>query len=136
MERPCPGETVTFTCTISSTAHQWRVPSLGISRALTPSSQQSGVISDPPFEFNVTEVVPGTSITSIAIVNITEGLNGTLIMCQDGNLVLPDQTSTISLRGEHLQLLRVHVNWEMETTILCVIQWELITSAFRGEGGL
>ena len=58
------------------------------------------MFSDPPFQFAVTEVVPGTSITSTATVNVTEDLNGTLIVCEDGNLVLPGQNSTINLRGE------------------------------------
>ena len=101
VERPCPGETVTFTCTLSSPAHHWVVSSLGIVRSLAPVSQQDGMILDPPFQFAVTEVVPGTSITSTATVNITEGLNGTLVLCQDGNLVLPDQSTTINLQGEH-----------------------------------
>ena len=103
VERPCPGETVTFTCTLSSTAHNWNIPSLGITRSLTAASQRDGVISVQPFEFNVTEVVPGTSITSIAIVN-TANLNGTLVVCADGNLLLPDQSITINLKGEHVIL--------------------------------
>ena len=90
---------MTFTCTVASLAHQWRISFLGITRALFPSSEGQ-VISDPPFQFNVTEVRTGTSITSTATVNITEELNGTLIVCEDGNLVLPDQNSTINLRGE------------------------------------
>ena len=110
VERPCPGETVTFTCTVSSTTHQWRVPSLIITRGLNPSSQRDGVISDPPFEFNVTEVVPGSNIISIARVNITEDLNGTLVVCEDGNLVLPNQNTTINLRGE-------------QPVILCACNW-------------
>ena len=101
VERPCPGETVEFTCTLSSTAHNWDIQSLGITRALTPLSQQDGVISDPPFQFSVTEVMPGTSITSTATVTATANLNGTLVMCLDGNLVLPAQNTTINLRGEH-----------------------------------
>ena len=92
---------MTFTCTLSSTAHRWSVPSLGIYRSLAPSSQQDGMISDLPFQFAVTEVVPGTSITSTATVNVAANLNGTLVLCQDGNLVLPSQNTTINLRGEH-----------------------------------
>ena len=98
VERPCPGETVTFTCTISALAHQWSVPSFGITRSLLPGDQ-GRVISDHPFQFAVTEVVPGTSITSTATVTATSDLNGTLVLCQDGNLVFPDQNSTITLRG-------------------------------------
>ena len=112
VERPCPGETVTFTCTVRSTAHNWNIQSLGITRSLIPVSQRDGVISDPPFEFNVTEVVPGTSITSTATVNVTANQNGTLVVCQDGNLVLPDQSTTINLRGEH-------VIFELDQTVDC-----------------
>ena len=99
VERPCPGETVTFTCTLSSTSHQWVVSSLNIVRTFAPVDL-GNVISDPPFEFNVTEVVPGTSITSTATFNATANLNNTLILCRDGNLVLPNQNATIILRGE------------------------------------
>ena len=100
VERPCPGEQVTFTCTLSSTVHQWVVASLNIDRTLAPVGL-GNVIPDPPFEFNVTESVPGTSITSTATVNATIVLNGTLVLCRDGNLVLPAQNSTLNLRGEH-----------------------------------
>ena len=82
-----------------SLAHLWRISSLGIARTLVPSSEGQ-VFSDPPFQFSVTEVRTGTSITSTATVNITADLNGTLVMCQDGIGVLPDQNSTIKLRGE------------------------------------
>ena len=101
VERPCPGERVTFTCTVPSLAHQWTVPSLSITRALNPASQQDGVPPDPPFQFSVTEVVTGF-ITSTATVNATADLDGILVVCRDGNLMLPDnQNSTINLRGEH-----------------------------------
>ena len=101
VERPCPGESVTFTCTVPSLAHQWTVPSRSIVRALNPASQQDGVPPAPPFQFSVVEVMTG-SITSIATVNATADLNGTLVVCRDGNLMLPDnQNSTINLRGEH-----------------------------------
>ena len=100
VERPCPGETVTFTCTLSSLSHQWVVSSLNIDRTFAPVGL-GNVIPDGPFEFNVTEVVPGTSITSTATFNATANLNGTLVLCQDGNLVLPNQNATIILRGEH-----------------------------------
>ena len=103
VERPCPGETLTFTCTVPSLAHQWIVPSLNISQPLTPSSQLNPVPPVPPFQFSVTEVRIGSSITSTATVTVTADLNGTLVMCQDGNLALPDnQNSTINLRGEHI----------------------------------
>ena len=90
---------MTFTCTVSSLAHQWSVPSLNISRALLASSM--GVFSDPPFQFSVTEVRTG-SITSTAAVIATADLNGTLVVCQDGLGMLLDQNSTINLRGEHI----------------------------------
>ena len=98
VERPCPGEQMVFTFTVPSLVHQWRVPSLNISQTLVPSSQLQ---SDHPFEFNVTEVMTGTSITSTATVNVAANLNGTLVLCEDGNLVLPNQNGTINLRGEH-----------------------------------
>ena len=90
---------MTFTCTVPSLAHRWSVPSLGITRALLPNSEGQ-VFSDPPFEFNVTEVRTGTSVTSTATVNVTTNLNGTLVVCQDGTGMEPDQNSTINLRGE------------------------------------
>ena len=100
VEKPCPGETVEFRCTVSSLEHRWEVPSLNISQLLFPSIQPQ---SDYPFQFAVTEVVPGTSITSTSTVNVTENLNGTLVVCEDGNReqVLPNQNTTINLRGEY-----------------------------------
>ena len=46
-------------------------------------------------------MVPGTSITSTATVNVTANLNSILVLCEDGNMVLPNQNATINLRGEH-----------------------------------
>ena len=99
MERPCPGESIQFTCTISSIVHLWRVSSLGITETLAPANQGQ-VLPDPPFQFSVTEVVPGVSITSTATVTATISLNGTLVSCEDGFESLPAQSSTINLRGE------------------------------------
>ena len=99
MERPCPGDRVEFTCTISSDRHLWEVPNItqGLLRNSTP-------ISVPPFEFAVVERMPD-SITSIAVVIITtpltEVLNGTLILCRDGIGTEPEQNTAINLRGEH-----------------------------------
>ena len=109
VERPCPGESITFTCTISSLAHRWRVSVFGITRSLVPGDQ-GGVISEPPFQFNVTEVIPGTSIKSTATVTATAGLNGTLVVCQDGLGILLDQSSIIHIRGEHI-VRYIHVIW-------------------------
>ena len=101
-DRPCPGESVTFTCTITSLAHRWEVPFLNIIQPLNPASQRDGVISNLQFQFAVIEVIADTLITSTATVNATENLNGTLVSCTDGNLVVPDdgQNNTINLRGK------------------------------------
>ena len=101
VERPCPGESVTFTCTIPSLGHQWDIPSLGISRSLLRRDQGRVITDHPPFQLNVTEVISGTSITSTATVNATADLNGALVVCQDGVGMLPDQRSAIKLRGEY-----------------------------------
>ena len=99
VERPCPGESVTFTCTVSSLAHVWRVSDLSITETLVPANQGQ-VLPDPPFEFNVTEVIPGENITTTATVIATISLNGTLVSCEAGIGSLPGQSSTINLRGE------------------------------------
>ena len=99
VERPCPGETVTFTCTIETSAHQWVVPSLDIYRSLL-AGDQAQVLSDPPFQFTVTEVITG-SITSTATVNATTNLNATLVVCRDGTGIIADQNITINIIGEH-----------------------------------
>ena len=101
VERPCPGENVTFTCTISSLAHQWSVPSLGIIQSILPRDQ-GRAISNTPFQFNVTEVMTGSNIISTATVTATSDLNGTIVVCQDGVGMLPDQSSTITIIGEHV----------------------------------
>ena len=90
---------MTFTCTVSSVGHEWEIPSLNISRALLRRNKNK-VFSDSPFQFAVTEVRTG-SITSIATVNATEDLNGTLVMCQDGFKIHLSQNSTINIIGEH-----------------------------------
>ena len=100
VERPCPGESVTFTCTIPSNGHQWNIPSLNISRSLLPNDQ-GRVFSDPPFQFAVTEMVTNTSITSTATVTVTTHLNDTLVVCRDGIGMLPEQSSTINIIGKH-----------------------------------
>ena len=105
VERPCPGERVTFTCTIPSPGHQWNIQSLGISRSLLHRDQGRVITDHPPFQFNVTEVISGTSITSTATVNATADLNGTLVVCRDGVGTLSDQSITINLRGEYSILL-------------------------------
>ena len=99
VERPCPGENVRFTCALESTAHRWEVPSLGIIRSLTPGDRDI-VISDTPFVFTVTEVVISRYITSTATFTATTNLNGTLVVCRDGNLRHADKNNTINLRGE------------------------------------
>ena len=99
---------MTFTCTLSSLAHRWEVPSLGISWSFLPNDQGQ-VFSDPPFQFTVTEVVPGTSITSTATVNASIVLNGTVVLCRDGIGILPDRNSTINLRGEHMMVIMYSV---------------------------
>ena len=99
VKRPCPGERVTFTCTIPSNGHQWSVPALNISRGLLPKSH-GGVITDHlPFQFTVTEVTM-ESIISTASVNATTDLNGTLVVCWDGIGNKTSQRNTITLRGE------------------------------------
>ena len=108
VERPCPGETVTFTCTISSLAHQWNIPSCGIIQSVLPRDQ-GRVISNPTFQFNVTEVMTGSNIISTATVNATADLNGILVLCQDGIGMLPDQSSIINIIGKHSTLF-LHVN--------------------------
>ena len=100
VERPCPGERVTFTCTIPSNGHQWDIPFLNISRALLPRDQ-GRVFSDAQFQFTVTEVVMATSIKSTATVTVTTELNGTLVVCRDGIGMLPDQSSIINIIGEN-----------------------------------
>ena len=77
----CWGAGGIYIRTVSSLVHQWEVPSLNISQTLVPSNQPQ---SDHPFEFAVTEAVPGTSITSTATVNVTANLNSTLVLCEDG----------------------------------------------------
>ena len=101
VQRPCPGERVTFTCSIPSVAHQWDISFLSISRSLLPRDQGRVITDHPPFQFNVTEVTTGTSITSTATVIATADLNGTLVLCRDGVGTLADQSSIINIIGEY-----------------------------------
>ena len=95
--RPCPGERVTFTCTIPSNGHQWRVSSLDITQSLLPRDQGRVITDHYPFQFNVTET--GSSIISTATVTATADLNGIMILCQDGIGMLPNQNNTITIIG-------------------------------------
>ena len=70
------------------------------SRSLLPRDQGRVIIDHPPFQFTVTEVRTGTSITSTATVSATADLNGTLVVCRDGVGTLPDQSSIINIIGE------------------------------------
>ena len=92
-----------FRCTVPSVAHRWSIPSFDIARSLLPGDL-GRVMSDPPFQFTVTEVRTGSSITSTATVTVTAALNGTLVVCQDGIGMLPDQNITINLTGEMMYL--------------------------------
>lgn len=103
-----PRENVTFPCTIPSLTHRWEIPSLGIARSLS-AADQGVVVPDPPCQFAVTEVIPGTSIASTATVTATTNLNGTNFLCRDGYLELPDLQSYILIvtgeengNGRHL----------------------------------
>ena len=108
VERSCPGENVTFTCTIFSLAHRWESSALAMPRSLVPGDQ-GDVVPDPPFQFNVTAVMTGSYITSTATVTATTDLSGTLITCQDGIGMLPDQSNTISVRGEDAVIWYVYI---------------------------
>ena len=99
--RLCPRERVIFTCRIPSVGHQWEIPSLAITRTLLPRDQ-GRVISEPQFQFTVTEVMTGTLIiTSTATVTANVDLNGTLVVCRDGIGMLLDQITTIIFIGEN-----------------------------------
>ena len=99
VERQCPGESVTFTCTIPSNGHQWNIPSLNITYELVRRDQGRVITNHPPFQFNVTELMTG-SITSTATVTATVDLNGTVVVCRDGIGMETEQHSTIKLSGE------------------------------------
>ena len=103
MKRLCPGERVTFTCTIPSVGHVWNIPSLNVIRELLPSGQGRVITDNPPFQFTVTAVMTG-SITSTATVTTTRELNGTVVLCRDGIGMEPDQSTTINIIGENAQL--------------------------------
>ena len=90
-----------FTCATQSISHRWEVPSLSIAWSLTPADKDT-VYTDTPFVFTVTEVVTGTSITLTATVNATADLNGTLVVCQDGDLILAEKNDTINILGKHV----------------------------------
>lgn len=109
MERPCPGENVTFTCTIPSNGHQWSIPSHGIYQSLLPRDLGRVITDHPPFQFTVTEVITGSSIISTATVTATADLNGTVLLCQDGIGMLPNQNNTINIIGKH-SVLCLHAN--------------------------
>ena len=92
---------MTFTCTVSSVGHQWDIPFLNISRSLLPNDQGRVITDHPQFQFSVTAVMTG-SITSTATVTATIDLNNTLVACQDGIGMLPDQNNIIKIMGEHV----------------------------------
>ena len=97
----CPGVRVTFTCTVSSNTHDWRIFN-GISEQevaiVTPSRPSATNLG-----FEVTTVGPAVNpITSTATVTTTADLNGTVILCRN-ELVPPDlleQNTTVNIIGE------------------------------------
>ena len=100
----CPGERVTFTCTVSSIAHSWRI--IGGSTELqigivTPASPTDTYLG---FELQVVDVT-AVPITSTATVNTTVDLNNTVIVCS--NVLVPpnriEQNTTVNIIGELLQ---------------------------------
>ena len=99
---------MTFTCTIPSNGHQWSIPSHGIFQSLL-LRDQGRVIPNPPFQFNVIEVMMTGSIISTATVTATADLNGTVLLCQDGIGMLPNQNNTINIIGKH-SVLCLHAN--------------------------
>ena len=106
MESACPGQNVTFTCTVSSRAHRWEIPSLNITRNLLPADGESlRVYQDHPFQIAVIDA--GTPMKSTATVTVNEALNGTIVFCQDVNSAQPlgspdvhTQINTVKLIGE------------------------------------
>ena len=98
--RPCPGENVTFTCTIRSYRHEWDIPSLNITRKIMLNILGRVIIDQPPFQFTTTNDWMIWSITSTATVTATVDLNGTLIVCRDAVGQETEQQDTIKLIGK------------------------------------
>ncbi len=95
----CPGEVVVFTCVVSSTVIDWRVPSLDITAVRTGGTLYK-TITVGPFEFNGTSLINDT-LTSTATVDASEVADNTQIICVDGNSESSvNETSVLRSVGE------------------------------------
>ncbi len=96
--RACPGEIVVFTCVVSSTVIDWRVPSLDINAIRTRGNLYEAITLEP-FEFNGTSFINGT-LTSTATVDASEVADNTQIICVDGTSASVNETSVLRGVGE------------------------------------
>lgn len=117
----CPGERVTFTCTVPSDTHGWRITDgstelqIGYVTPVSPTTTNLG------FELQIMDIT-AVPITSTATVNVTVDLNSTVIVCT--NVLLPpnriEQNTTVSNIGE---LLTCHsVKERGEAHNICLIE--------------
>ena len=98
----CPGQSVTFTCTVdSNSVHEWAIMDGSTTMSIdfvTPSVPNATNLG---FTLTVLDVT-AAPITSTATVTITSDLNGTVIVCSNalvGNNRL-EQTTTVNVIGE------------------------------------
>ena len=96
---PCVGDDVTYTCTVNSTVHTWRIDE----QVLFSITPQTAVTNNPEFRdpYTLRHVLTTDSgMISTLSVTATSALNGTRVTCQDGLQNSERQNITVSVFGE------------------------------------
>lgn len=99
----CVGDTITYTCNVTSFAHIWKVTSLDAVILYQDIISRGGPnISNS--QFSIIKVADdGTSITTELIVTSFSGLNGTNVTCTDSTALLGEgevQQTLTTIFGE------------------------------------
>lgn len=97
----CVGDTVTLTCTLNTTSHRWRIPTVGLDTLITRSMQNS-FGNTTKIGINImTTADDGSQITTALSLALDYEFNGMIVSCSDGNQILNEvQKTTIMLFGE------------------------------------
>ena len=90
----CIGDAITYTCSVATFSHTWRILSFGVDVDITRNRN----FSDSRFTIVVARD-PGSDnpiITELSVIAF-DGLNGTAIHCSDANTIVTDTQETIAM---------------------------------------
>jgi hypothetical protein len=104
----CPGDTVTFTCTTTTTGNPgyayWSLDRMSFSR-FKSSSNIGDTIQLNPFTLTLTNISDSSNeklvVSTAAVVNVDYSLNGTSVYCSNTNTNY-DNMSTLIVTGSFI----------------------------------